>query len=55
MQTSTADERVWPAATPEPEPEPYTIYYANHKPPRRDWIIQGTDGKLYLVPGEAGG
>lgn len=55
MQISASGEQLWPEATPGPEPEPYSIYYVNHKPPRLEWIIQGTDGKLYLVPGEAGG
>ena len=53
MQTTTAGEQVWSGSTL--TPKPYNIYYANHKLPRLEWIIQGTDRKLYIVPAEAGG
>jgi hypothetical protein len=41
--------------TANPAPEPYSTYYANHKPPGLEWIVQSTDGKLNVVPAEAGG
>jgi hypothetical protein len=55
MQTATAGEQTWSEATPMPTREPYSIYYASHNLPRLEWIIQGTDRKLYIVPAEAGG
>jgi hypothetical protein len=53
MQTATASEQAWSGLMT--TPEPYSIYHANHRPRRLEWIIQGTDSKLYVVPAEAGG
>ena len=36
-------------------PELYEVYRANDERPELEWVIQGTDGKLYLVPAEPGG
>ena len=39
----------------EPEPALYSVYSANDEPVQLQWIIEGTDGNLYLVPAEPGG
>jgi hypothetical protein len=36
-------------------PESYRVYYATDEPLQLEWIIEGTDGKLYVVPAEPGG
>lgn len=33
----------------------YRVYYATDKPLPLEWIIEGTDSKLYVVPAEPGG
>jgi hypothetical protein len=38
-----------------PTPKLYSAYYASDKPLQLEWIIEGTDSKLYLVPAEPGG
>lgn len=34
---------------------PRRVYYADKKPLMLNWVAEGTDGELYLVPAEAGG
>ena len=34
---------------------PRRIYYSDTKPIMINWVAEGTDGELYLVPAEAGG
>jgi hypothetical protein len=39
-------------------PELYGVYYSDDRHPQleqTEWIIKGTDGKLYVVPSEPGG
>ena len=36
-------------------PELYGVYCANNEPPQPEWIIEGTDRNLYVVPAEPGG
>jgi hypothetical protein len=38
-----------------PTPEPYEVYLAKNESVEFEWIINGTDSKLYLVPAEPGG
>ena len=38
-----------------PTPAVYNVSSANDEPPQLEWIIEGTDGNLYMVPAEPGG
>ena len=40
---------------PDPTPEPFRVYLSKNDILEFDWIIKGTDNKLYLVPAEPGG
>jgi hypothetical protein len=58
VQRVTASDSSLRSSWSEATPEPYSIYYVIQKPPqphRLEWIIQGTDSKLYVVPAYAGG
>ena len=39
----------------EPTPALYSVYRANDEPLQLEWIIEGTDGNLYVVSAEPGG
>lgn len=39
----------------ESTPEPYSVYQASDDESQSEWIIEGTDGQLYVVPAEPGG
>ena len=39
----------------EATPEPYRVYHANDAPLQLEWIIEGTDSNLYVVPADPGG
>lgn len=51
MEKVTPRERIGLEVTP----ELYEVYSANDKPVQSEWIIKGTDSKLYVVPAEPGG
>ena len=34
---------------------PRRLFYPDRQPIQLNWIAEGTDGKLYVVPAEAGG
>jgi hypothetical protein len=39
----------------EATPDLYGVHWANHELPQIEWIIEGTDNILYVVPAEPGG
>jgi hypothetical protein len=51
MQELTAGGHVELEVTP----QLYRVYHANDKALQLEWVIEGTDSKLYVVPAEPGG
>jgi hypothetical protein len=51
METMTAEG----PTRSEPTSAVYNVSSANDEPPRLEWIIEGTDSNLYVVPAEPGG
>jgi hypothetical protein len=43
------------AIPPSRSSEAYEVYRVSDESPEVQWIMQGTDGKLYVVPAEPGG